>query len=979
MRLQAADFGEFLEAVHGHRPFRWQTELVEQVVATGSWPTALDVPTGMGKTVALDVAVFALAAQSALPPEQRTAPTRTFLVVDRRVIVDQAHDRAQRIVEALAQARAGSGVLAAVADSLRAIAGTGAPPLQAVRMRGGTTWSSRWLSSTRHPAIITGTVDQLGSRMLFRGYGVSDRMLSVDAALCGNDSLVLLDEAHLSGAFLQTVDAVRAAEQQAATTVLGSRRPTTVVLSATLRDRATADDRLFRCDPSREDSIAARQRLDAVKTTRLIDVRSKGELAGTLERLARSALNRGGRVMVVCNTVLLARQVFARLGDLDEGADRALLIGRCRDVEKERTTATWVDRIRAGSTRGGRPVVVVATQTVEVGADLDVDVLITEACPVDALVQRLGRLDRLGEHPGADAVVVWDSVRHELAERTPVYGAAVAATWQWLAARAGVPSPSTPASVVGDLEQAPSLNLGLCGPLADLDAGQRAALGGRQAPVPVVLSPVLDMWAQTSPVPVPDQPVAPFLHGLVRPRPEVTLAWRDGLNTAEDWDRELRLFPCRSHETVSVGLVDALRFLAGAPPAGTTSDIEGTPDQDDPFDERPTLIGRVVNPDGTVRSLDDAPLRPGSIILLHSSAGGHDAWGWTGVRGDEHVPDVADLSPTGAYRVRLREPLWRSLLGPGTRELAWPRLDDDRDLGQLLAGLAELAGSRADEDAFAAELETVVTGVRHARGRREVRDDELLLAVTRSRPEAPDTWRRAALERADEDQSADSGASSSATVAAVTLDQHLRDVGRVAEAEAVSLGLPESLVRAVRLAGLAHDLGKADHRFQLVLHGGDRYRAELATALLAKSPAAQDSRMQRRAARISSGWPAGMRHESISAALVRDLARRECVTEVDIDLVVHLVASHHGYARPLLPPVHDGAPAMVVVPVPGWFSDDLQAAARSDDGIIDWDHPRRFAELNGRYGRWGLALLEAVVRLSDMSESERYDYEADQR
>ena len=122
MTLQGADFGEFLEAVHGHRPFRWQTDLAEQVVTTGTWPTALDVPTGMGKTVALDVAVFALAVQSALPPEQRTAPTRTFLVVDRRVIVDQAHERAQRIATALTRAQSGSGVVAAVADALRAIA-----------------------------------------------------------------------------------------------------------------------------------------------------------------------------------------------------------------------------------------------------------------------------------------------------------------------------------------------------------------------------------------------------------------------------------------------------------------------------------------------------------------------------------------------------------------------------------------------------------------------------------------------------------------------------------------------------------------------------------------------------------------------------------------------------------------------------------------------------------------------------------------
>jgi CRISPR-associated endonuclease/helicase Cas3 len=377
MKVHPKQFAEFFSALWKRDPFPWQTMLAEQL-ATGVWPAALDLPTAAGKTVCIDAAVYALAMQAERPAGERTAPRRVWFVVDRRIVVDEAFARARFIAERMADPDA-QAPIRTVADRLRQLSATDIP-LAAARLRGGVLRDNRWARVPSQPAIITSTVDQLGSRLLFRSYGHSRLTASIYAGLAGNDSVIILDEAHCSEPFLQTLRAVRRfrdwCERPNGT-------PFAVTILSATPPKLDRGEVPFPADRRAEalDHPVLQARLRASKPSRL-ELKKESQFLPAFAAAAWEFAQSGKkRVGVIVNRVASAAEIadLLRAKAGPTGARVELLTSRIRPYERDALIAE-LSRYLASSpvTEPELPIILVATQCLEVGADFSLDALVTE-------------------------------------------------------------------------------------------------------------------------------------------------------------------------------------------------------------------------------------------------------------------------------------------------------------------------------------------------------------------------------------------------------------------------------------------------------------------------------------------------------------------------------------------------------------------------------------------------------------------------
>ena len=845
------EFGDFFAALNGgYAPFSWQEEVLDHICEHGVWPERINAPTGSGKSSVVDIHLFAnaLAAVGAAP----RVPRRLCVTVGRRALVDSQADRArEKILDPMGKALANesdeSDILRRVAEALQSFQTRNddqrSAPFEVGHIRGELSNRNLPVTDISACAIIAATPDMYGSRALFRGYGSTKAARPRETALLTMDTVMVLDEAHMNRQLLHTTQ--RIAELQKREVNLGV--PTLQVVETTATpstgdsESTTLGVDIEALDSPNDKELHRRVYSHKELVLRPIDkwdgkpgnaATVKAAVDAIKDFLAHREVGKGSEVAhtvgCIVNHVRTAISIKEELAkDLAED-EVQLLVGRMRPYDLKKLHPDLF------TTEGDKSVkVVVATQTLEVGIDVDFADLVTELAPASSLAQRFGRVNRLGHRDDSKVVVIEPASGDSVKKDAPPYRAVdLSNAYAWLEALNGAENPSVnPAAMV------------------------------KNPPV------------QSSP------------ERLLYQRPE----WPDLLefsrtdeNPYDEPDLDLWLHDSLEAETAMGGVI-----VRDNLPSNTSAAMEilktsyFAPRDEETFPANLKILKEILD------YQDEHGVKPrkflyrqGEISLWQDADQGEES-SQTLAPGDVLILDMGSIPFTNqGIAVTQRE------LPSKKDELkAVPFLDDDelcvaelyvyekcadreerfrKYLGLSPDEVAELLDSQASDGqkVIASELSTEAEGGQEVIAwYADVTDDKKSI-------EGSDI----AQELAPTDP--------------VLLDDHQNDVAERTRQLAENLGLAPEFSEALELAAKYHDEGKRDLRFQQMLG------ADPDADALAKSGHRSVAEAYR--ARSRSALPRGWRHEQLSALMVA--ASPEKVGE-HRDLVLRIIGCSHGHGR----------------------------------------------------------------------------------
>lgn len=292
----------------------------------------------------------------------------------------------------------------------------------------------RWFCNPKQACLaefVVATVDHLLMMALKRKH-----VMLLHLGL--SQKVVIIDECHAYDAYMNQY-------LERALQWLGAYRTPVILLSATLPAKrrmalVRAYLNLQSSDPKLEESFAYplltwsdgteihQQELPYSGAHRQVRT-EMGTLEDALPQLI-SAAETGGCAGVIVNTVKRAQQIAAAL---QERSDAEILLCHAQFTHPDR--AALEEKLLERIGKNSRPqqranLIVVGTQVLEQSLDIDFDLLVTDICPMDLLLQRIGRLHR---HSDRDAsrpqslrdpvcIVLKDEMESETSGTRHIYG-----------------------------------------------------------------------------------------------------------------------------------------------------------------------------------------------------------------------------------------------------------------------------------------------------------------------------------------------------------------------------------------------------------------------------------------------------------------------------------------------------------------------------------------------------------------------------
>lgn len=891
------NFDEFFKKLTDQDPFSWQRRLYEDYFKIGNLPKCVKVYTGFGKTMIIPIWLITRILNG------DKVPRRLIYVVDRRNIIDQSTTIVEKIIENTKY----------INDF---------PKINVSTLRGQKADNREWTRDPTDLSIIIGTVDLIGSSILFSGYRSGFRKRPLETGFLGQDSLIVLDEAHLSAPFEKLICSISQDGQfqrDKKGNPCGS--PLKVIrMSATITSEKS--EKVFKISGDVDEKTGDFSDEDVCKrfaTPKELIIENEVEnvnetMAEWAVKLANGTTEKAGertknsRVVVYRKSPVDAKKILDIIKK--SKIQCAILTGRIRGYERDEmikppiegdkseinTTRTVMKRfIDPVNTKDG-PVILVSTSAGEVGFDLNADHEVLDEAPLDSLIQRFGRVGRRGDD---GSVVVL--VREKAPEINSEFDQACLITSELIKQK--------------NLEDVcpESLN-------SFQQNLSEEELKNCLSPKPKTLdltNILLDSWSMTS---IPHsasqkKEVGPWLKGINGYSPiDVDIAWRWEVSKIKDIKDEkikrevnfikkmFNIHRIRSHELLTVKKSDLIDMLKKAV-------------KKDESIENNIVVVKFSNENVQIKSVKDvinkSEMLNSEPTLVFSDKFGELEHGMLSGFSNNDSLDIADID---GYEYQNDDP---------TRMRIVFELDEDGfGFEEIISKNKYVDKLEFGEEKFYSRSE--ISDILEKSGlkiRGEVKFDrdsdgkpkKILLSICgiKSKNKKPKEE---------------------------LYESHIESVEKEAERIYNEINLTEVEKDALVFAAKYHDKGKLTELWQKYI-GGSMEKP------LAKSYKYCNPRLL-----------AGYRHEY--GSVLR--AKNNEISDDAFELALHLIATHHGWGRPHFKnPIDPEIPKELVE-------------------LAHIDSMNRFARLQIKYGWWRLCWLENLLRCADHIASEQIDMETEE-